>query len=341
MKSNNRDPRGMFENSKDINLTKSEKQEGRDILARFIDANPVEKSEHSHNRASIFKNLFNVFLKPMPAFFALLLLVTGGTSLAAEYSVPGDLLYPVKIHVNEEVRSALAFSEESKAYIALDRAEERLEEAEVLAVKGKLTPEVRIDLEVRFTRHLEQAQKRAATAKINSDIKAKLYVHEETLTKISNTQQEPVKVEIDALNTRIRGQLRDSKKSDAPVNSETHNSRRNSDKVDDLESVVRLKSRADVKIEIKKRDHTDSEEEVEEKEETEAVDQEVHGESVEESRRDPVPLALPETILNEPVQTILPVRTIIPVETLLLPTRILLPTRTILPTRTLLPVRGL
>ena len=45
----------------------------------------------------------------------ILIFVGASTSYAAEMALPGDILYPVKAVVNENVVSALAFSEEAKA----------------------------------------------------------------------------------------------------------------------------------------------------------------------------------------------------------------------------------
>ena len=61
-----------------------------------------------------------------------IVLLFAGTSVsfAAERSLPGDALYPIKIGVNEKVRSYFAFSDRSKAKLEADFAAERLVEAE-------------------------------------------------------------------------------------------------------------------------------------------------------------------------------------------------------------------
>ncbi len=46
---------------------------------------------------------------------ALCLLLGGSLSYAAAGSLPGDLLYPVKININEKISSTLARSDEAKA----------------------------------------------------------------------------------------------------------------------------------------------------------------------------------------------------------------------------------
>jgi hypothetical protein len=97
------------------------------------------------------------FKKPMIIGLIVALVLGGGTAFAAEATVPGDILYPVKIHVNEEVRSAFAVSDEAEARLQAEFAAERLKEAEELAARHELNAEVRLDLETRFTGHVNDA----------------------------------------------------------------------------------------------------------------------------------------------------------------------------------------
>ena len=84
---------------------------------------------------------------PAAFAFALVLCVGVGTSYAAEGALPGDTLYPVKIHVNESVQGALAVSDESKARWNAARVVRRLEEAEVLAAEGRLSASASADID--------------------------------------------------------------------------------------------------------------------------------------------------------------------------------------------------
>jgi hypothetical protein len=69
-------------------------------------------------------------------------MITGGTSFAAQSSVPGDFLYPVKIGFNENIRAAFAVSADSEADLQADLLEERIEEAQALQIEGRLSGEV-------------------------------------------------------------------------------------------------------------------------------------------------------------------------------------------------------
>ncbi|MDO8575741.1 MAG: DUF5667 domain-containing protein, partial [bacterium] len=94
----------------------------------------------------------------MPAFAAVLVLVVGGgTAAPAEGALPGDILYPVKVHVNEEMRATLTVSPKAKAEWAVDRAGRRLEEAATLALSGKLDDATRAELDTNLDAHVKSA----------------------------------------------------------------------------------------------------------------------------------------------------------------------------------------
>ncbi|MDO8518409.1 MAG: DUF5667 domain-containing protein [bacterium] len=90
--------------------------------------------------------------------FALVLavLVGGGTTFAAEGSLPGDLLYPVKIHVSEQVETALALSPKAKVAVNTKLAQRRITEVEVLAVRGTLDANITAQAEEDFDYHTAQ-----------------------------------------------------------------------------------------------------------------------------------------------------------------------------------------
>ncbi|NDK09924.1 hypothetical protein GW846_04040 [Candidatus Gracilibacteria bacterium] len=67
------------------------------------------------------------------------LIFAGGASFAANSSLPGDILYPIKIHVNENVESAFTVGAENEAELQVERIEERIQERNRLAAKGKLS----------------------------------------------------------------------------------------------------------------------------------------------------------------------------------------------------------
>lgn len=71
-------------------------------------------------------------------FVFVLCLGLGGTSFAARHAIPGDALYPIKIHLNEGAETFFSIGEKSLAKTYAVHALARLEEVEKLALKDKL-----------------------------------------------------------------------------------------------------------------------------------------------------------------------------------------------------------
>lgn len=132
--------------------------------------------------------------------------VGGGVSFASENSLPGDLLYPVKVRVNEEVRAALTVSAEAKADWEARRAERRLEEAAELSSKGEFSVEKREKVESNFKRHVEKVRARIAELETKADLKAaadlsakmeiSLRVHEAILQNFMSSESDAVAAEV-------------------------------------------------------------------------------------------------------------------------------------------------
>ena len=83
-----------------------------------------------------------------------LLLAGAGTVTAAGGTVPGDLLYPVKM-ATEEVRLAFTFSDPAKAELHVDLAEQRVDEIRKLVERGE--SEKITQLAARVVAHLDEA----------------------------------------------------------------------------------------------------------------------------------------------------------------------------------------
>lgn len=82
----------------------------------------------------------------------------GGTLWAAGNSLPGDLLYPIKL-ATEDIRLALTSAPADQVGLALQFVEERVEEIQALVTAGRRVPDETI---VRLERHIESALIQAA-----------------------------------------------------------------------------------------------------------------------------------------------------------------------------------
>ncbi len=143
---------------------------------------------------------------------ALLLIVSiGGTAYAAENTLPGDILYSVKVGFTEPLQTALVPSERGKAAWNAILAERRLEEAAQLAAINKLTPSVQTELATNLTAHISATETHAAelersgdttgSLSVQSDLEARLTAHEQILGVIAahydagTSSEEPANLE--------------------------------------------------------------------------------------------------------------------------------------------------
>ena len=119
---------------------------------------------------SFITKLYRLKTTRMTALILIALLVSGGTSFAAESSLPGDILYPIKVEVNENVRSAFAVSDKSEATLQTNLTERRLEEASLLAELGKLDAQTSQEIGVRLAKHYNNAKKHSDKSEMEGDI---------------------------------------------------------------------------------------------------------------------------------------------------------------------------
>src|SRR6185436_14919248 len=97
-----------FKGSPDeLRLSQDEERAMRASIVQYVHAHPREHASRYGFRWLV--------THPALGMAGLLIVAGAGTSFGAEGALPGDLLYPVKVKVNEEVRGALTLSSESKA----------------------------------------------------------------------------------------------------------------------------------------------------------------------------------------------------------------------------------
>lgn len=87
----------------------------------------------------------------------LLVVISSGTAYAAHGSLPGGVLYPVKISVLEPMTVALARSPAAKAEANASIAATRVEEAQTLAAHGALTAENAKEISNNYQVHAQAA----------------------------------------------------------------------------------------------------------------------------------------------------------------------------------------
>lgn len=189
--------------AKNIQLSNSEKTLVRERLVNFVETNPVRNKEalRLNNAKAIVSpwsyNWFSLFInhKTMPLALIALLFVGGGVSFAAQGSLPGDALYPVKVNFNEKIEATLSVSAESNANLEAKLAERRLIEAEKLAGDNKLDAETSLEIKQRFEAHALRVDERIeklsdrdvlVALDVASRFETSLKAHEAVLAKLES-----------------------------------------------------------------------------------------------------------------------------------------------------------
>lgn len=184
-----------------IRMTADEKAGIRSRLSAYMTMRPL-RGDAASQPAKQVRGIFRLSPKLMPFFavFLSLLLAGGGVSYAAERTVPGDVLYPVKVHVNEGVRAALAVNDESKAEWEAERVERRLDEARALLESKDIPSERFDDLEERFAEHeerveatidrIEEKKGSEFAVRFSSHLEASLAAHQAILDRLAKEADE-------------------------------------------------------------------------------------------------------------------------------------------------------
>ena len=133
------------------------------VLRRTIAAYLSEHPVHARSFWQKFRLISTeraLWARPLPIALAVLVLaiIGGGVSFAAEGSLPGSILYPVKLAINEPIQGALAITPHAKAAWVSARALRRLEEAEVLVQQKSFNTSTRHVIATNFQTQAKQAK---------------------------------------------------------------------------------------------------------------------------------------------------------------------------------------
>ena len=131
----------------------------------------------------------------VPAAVILILILFGGTSFAANYALPGETLYSMKVNVNEQVESWMALSPNATARFEAVKAERRLKEVEKLTVKKKkITPKAKAQIKENFSKNAQNVKKIVAeieasgspeeAAQVKAEFTGTLEAHAEVLSQL-------------------------------------------------------------------------------------------------------------------------------------------------------------
>ncbi|HEX2792129.1 MAG TPA: DUF5667 domain-containing protein [Candidatus Paceibacterota bacterium] len=158
----------------------------RASLVAYSDLHAVPARASALPAQSLFMRIISS-QRSVYAFGLMLLVVAGGSgiSFAAERTIPGDALYPIKVGVNETVAATFAADGEAKAVHSAKLAERRADEAIQLADSGRLDAGTAVYLSEQFALHAARADAEADELEAAGDISASLKARAELATRIA------------------------------------------------------------------------------------------------------------------------------------------------------------
>lgn len=142
---------------KDLQKIALSKEEKSALFARVL-----ERSRSAPVLSSWFSREL-VFVRRHVALVLILALVLGGggATFASERALPGSILYPLKVGVNEPIRDLVKTLPEKKIQWQAEKAVRRIEEAEILMAEEKLDEKKKEKIEVLFDKHTQSLMKEA------------------------------------------------------------------------------------------------------------------------------------------------------------------------------------
>jgi hypothetical protein len=137
---------------KHVRMSEHKKAQLRREIAHYAREHPVQIPLSLKIYDTFFTRFSTRYFAFHPSFAlaSLVLCISVGTSYAAQSALPGEALYAFKTNVNERLEGSLAISSVAKAAWSTQQAERRLQEAEILATEGRLTPVATASLERGF-----------------------------------------------------------------------------------------------------------------------------------------------------------------------------------------------
>ncbi len=214
---NNKDIDTIFNNAKQFSLSQDEKVS---LLGRVFDAphtklvrNQVPSRLYTTGGVrSLIEYYSNVSFARSRVLSSLLITTAllGTTGVMAQIALPGDILYPVKINVNEKLQFLATRTPEAKAVLEATFATRRLEEAHVLLGANKLNVTESQALATQFETHTTNLEKQLVelrkqgftkeASSINASFIASVKVEQEALSTLIQASSTTTTLEVAKIN---------------------------------------------------------------------------------------------------------------------------------------------
>lgn len=146
---------------------------------------PLVSAWHIHSARSL-----------VAVFVVAVVIIGSGTSFAAQGSLPGDFLYPVRVNFNEEIK-AVFLSDIRRPVYEIERLKTRVEEAKTLIAQDRMSDDIRNKIAVKVNSHISNVKKEVDGLTKNGDLK--------TAFEISNVLETSLKESESAISEELVG----------------------------------------------------------------------------------------------------------------------------------------
>lgn len=180
--------KNIFQGLKELRLSEHARTTMRSELSSYADLHTMPSIERvPFNSMAFIGSMFSHSRTLAGGMIAVVLIVStgGATAFASESAVPGDVLYPVKIHVAEPVASVFAGNGAAGARYHAKLAVRRVVEADTLEKRGALSGSTEQELLERFSKEAEKAEREADRLASIGDYGSSIAIREELSTELS------------------------------------------------------------------------------------------------------------------------------------------------------------
>jgi hypothetical protein len=216
--------KNLIEQIKKISLTPKEKVRIFDVLDWYAETNSSVKSPYLFSRPFAY----------VTASILVVILASGGTVFASEQALPGDILYPVKIHVSEPLKVALAVGADAKQQVQVAQVEERIKEAETLAVQDRLASSTSVDIQSAIKSGISEI-KTQLSDKNKDALDVALSAHVRILQSIKDHAPQDQKSHVDSIQAAVEQDQVDTMN----TNQGRHNGSSFNDRKSKIQGVIR------------------------------------------------------------------------------------------------------
>jgi hypothetical protein len=190
----------LFAKIKKESLRAEERAAVLSVLKNFVSENPIQRVE------SPFIGKWFYWMKAdlvAPAIMVIFFILTGGTVLAAKNSLPGDILYPIKM-LSENIESKTALNHKTIAKINTTHAVARLKEIEKIAASNKpIDTNTVKEIENNFRAQSEKAINNINQLKQNGDENGASKLQSSFTSSLADSEKNMVDI-LNATNTKVQ-----------------------------------------------------------------------------------------------------------------------------------------